>query len=122
MPFVATRVELEGIILNEVSQKKKDKYHGVTYMQNNIKIPSKESDKDFKNQPFKTDHSSEGIQRGCGGQESATDYDSTVDAQVVEKLWSPHLKGEILYWGGWQDVNDPNRAQTPCEKNDGCGF
>lgn len=31
MPFVATWVELEGIILNEVSQKK-DKYHGVTYM------------------------------------------------------------------------------------------
>ena len=29
MPFAATWVELETLILNEVSQKKKDKYHRI---------------------------------------------------------------------------------------------
>ena len=29
MPFAATRMDLEIIILNEVSQKKKDKYHTI---------------------------------------------------------------------------------------------
>ena len=30
MPFAATRVDLEIIILSEVSQKEKDKYHTVS--------------------------------------------------------------------------------------------
>ena len=34
MPFVATWMQLEVIILSEVSQKKKDKYHDITYMWN----------------------------------------------------------------------------------------
>ena len=32
LPFAATRMDLEGIILNEVSQKEKDKYCKVLYM------------------------------------------------------------------------------------------
>ena len=35
MPFAATWMEVEIIILSEVSQKEKDKHHnGITYMQN----------------------------------------------------------------------------------------
>ena len=30
MPFAATRMELEVIILSEESQKEKDKYHGIS--------------------------------------------------------------------------------------------
>ena len=33
MPLTATQMDLEMIILSEVSQKEKDKYH-ITYMQN----------------------------------------------------------------------------------------
>ena len=32
MPFAATWMELESLILSEVSQKDKDKYHVVSYM------------------------------------------------------------------------------------------
>ena len=32
MPFAATWMDLEIIILSEVSQKEKDKYHDITYM------------------------------------------------------------------------------------------
>ena len=32
MPFVATWIQLEIIILNEVSQKEKDKYHVVSFI------------------------------------------------------------------------------------------
>ena len=32
MPFTATWMQLEIIMLSEVSQKEKDKYHGITYM------------------------------------------------------------------------------------------
>ena len=32
MPFAATWMALEMIILSEVSQKEKDKYHEITYM------------------------------------------------------------------------------------------
>ena len=38
MPFAATWMDLEFIILNEVSQKEKDKYHDTTYVWNLIKI------------------------------------------------------------------------------------
>ena len=31
MPFAAIWMDLEIIILNEVSQREKDKYHGITY-------------------------------------------------------------------------------------------
>ena len=31
MPFAATWMELETLILSEVSQKEKDKYHDITY-------------------------------------------------------------------------------------------
>ena len=31
-PFTATWMQLEIIMLSEVSQKEKDKYHGITYM------------------------------------------------------------------------------------------
>ena len=34
LPFVATWMDLEIILLSEVSQTKKDKYHDITYMQN----------------------------------------------------------------------------------------
>ena len=34
MPFVATRMDPEITILNEVNQTKKDKYHGITFMWN----------------------------------------------------------------------------------------
>ena len=34
MPFAATWVDLEMIILSEVSQTEKDKYHDITYMWN----------------------------------------------------------------------------------------
>ena len=34
MPFAATRMDLEIIILGEVSQTEKDKYHDITYMWN----------------------------------------------------------------------------------------
>ena len=34
MPFAATWMDLEIIILNEMSQKEKDKYHDVTHMWN----------------------------------------------------------------------------------------
>ena len=34
MPFTATWMDLEIIILSEVSQKEKDKYHDITYMWN----------------------------------------------------------------------------------------
>ena len=34
MPFAATWMHLEIIILNEVSQKEKDKYHIISYMWN----------------------------------------------------------------------------------------
>ena len=34
MPFAATWMDLEIIILSEVSQTEKDKYHGITYMCN----------------------------------------------------------------------------------------
>ena len=36
MPFVATWMKLEIIILSEVSQKEKDKYHDITYMEPKI--------------------------------------------------------------------------------------
>ena len=32
MPFVATQMELETLILSEVSQKEKDKYHMISVM------------------------------------------------------------------------------------------
>ena len=32
MPFVATWIQLDIIILNEVSQKEKDKYHVVSFI------------------------------------------------------------------------------------------
>ena len=32
MPFAATWMELETLILSEVSQKEKDKYHDITYI------------------------------------------------------------------------------------------
>ena len=34
MPFAATRMNLEIIILSEVSQTEKDKYHDITYREN----------------------------------------------------------------------------------------
>ena len=34
MPFAATWMDLEMIILSEISQKEKDKYHVITYMWN----------------------------------------------------------------------------------------
>ena len=34
MPFAATWMDLEIIMLSEVSQKEKDKYHDITYMWN----------------------------------------------------------------------------------------
>ena len=34
MPFVATWMDLEMIILSEVSQTEKDKYHEITFMWN----------------------------------------------------------------------------------------
>ena len=34
MPFAATWMDLEIIILSEVSQTEKDKYHDITYMRN----------------------------------------------------------------------------------------
>ena len=34
MPFGATWMQLEIIMLSEVSQKEKDKYHDITYMWN----------------------------------------------------------------------------------------
>ena len=34
MPFAATWMDLEIIILSEVSQTEKDKYHDITYMWN----------------------------------------------------------------------------------------
>ena len=36
MPFAATWMELETLILNEVSQKKKDKYHIISHIWNLI--------------------------------------------------------------------------------------
>ena len=36
MPFAATWMELETFILSEVSLKKKDKYHMITYLESNI--------------------------------------------------------------------------------------
>ena len=36
MPFAATWTELETVILSEVSQKEKDKYHDITYLESNI--------------------------------------------------------------------------------------
>ena len=34
MPSIATWIDLEILILNEVSQREKDKYHDITYMWN----------------------------------------------------------------------------------------
>ena len=34
MPFAATWMDLETVILSEVSQTEKDKYHDITYMWN----------------------------------------------------------------------------------------
>ena len=34
MPFAAAWMQLEIIILTEISQKEKDKYHDITYMWN----------------------------------------------------------------------------------------
>ena len=34
MPFAATWMDLEIVILSEVSQTQKDKYHDIAYMQN----------------------------------------------------------------------------------------
>ena len=34
MPFAATQMDLEIIMLSEVSQTKRDKYHVITYMWN----------------------------------------------------------------------------------------
>ena len=34
MPFAATRIYLEIVILSEVSQTEKDKYHDIAYMWN----------------------------------------------------------------------------------------
>ena len=36
VPFAATRMELETLVLSEVSQKEKDKYH-ITYLESNIR-------------------------------------------------------------------------------------
>ena len=36
MPFAATRMELETLILSEVSWKENDKYHDITYIWNLI--------------------------------------------------------------------------------------
>ena len=36
MPFATTWMELETLILSEVNQKEKDKYHGITYIWNLI--------------------------------------------------------------------------------------
>ena len=37
MPLAATWRDLEMIILSEISQKERDKYHGITYMWNLLK-------------------------------------------------------------------------------------
>ena len=34
MPFAKTWIDLQIVILNEISQKEKDKYHDITYMWN----------------------------------------------------------------------------------------
>ena len=39
MPFAATWMEIETLILSEVSQKEKDKYHNITYIWNLIYEP-----------------------------------------------------------------------------------
>ena len=75
MPFAATRMELETLILSEVSQKEKDKYHMIiTYIWNLIYST---------NEPF---HSKEnhghgeqacGCQGGWGG--SRMDWESGVN-------------------------------------------
>ena len=36
MPFAATWMELETLTLSEISQKEKDKYHDITYLESNI--------------------------------------------------------------------------------------
>ena len=36
MPFLATWMELETLILSEISHKEKDKYHGIAYIWNLI--------------------------------------------------------------------------------------
>ena len=42
MPFAATWIDLEIIILNEVSQTEKDKYHMISHMWNLIKNDTNE--------------------------------------------------------------------------------
>ena len=36
MPFAATWMEVETLILNEISQKEKDKYHTISHIWNQI--------------------------------------------------------------------------------------
>ena len=36
IPFIATWLEVETLILSEVSQKEKDKYHMISYLESNI--------------------------------------------------------------------------------------
>ena len=38
MPFVATWMDLEIIIISEISQTEKDKYHDITYMWNLVRM------------------------------------------------------------------------------------
>ena len=54
MAFAATWMDLEMIVLSEVSQKEKDKHHDITYMWNlkyntNELIPKTETDSDIEN-------------------------------------------------------------------------
>lgn len=70
MPFVATQMELEGIILSAMSQKKKEILNGVIYMWN-LEQPNTGSDKDkLQHQPVKTDHRSETFRRVRGRKEA----------------------------------------------------
>ena len=90
MPFAATRMELETLILSEVGQKEKDKYHMISHIWNLIY---------GTNEPFhrKEPHGLGEQTCGCQGGGEGRDWESGVKRC---KLW--HLEwisNEVLLCG-----------------------
>ena len=84
MPFAATWMQLEMIILSEVSQKEKDKYHMISFKWN-LKCGTNESINRTKMDPQtqKTDCGHQG-----GGGESGIDWEFGVSGcKLLQSEW-----------------------------------
>ena len=82
MPFAATWMKLELLILSEISQKKKDKYHDITYIWNLIYGTNEPNYRKVTNsQTWKTD-----LQLPGGGGGSGMDWEFGVSRHKLLHL------------------------------------